>query len=686
MNGRLFALALLGFFATAVVTGCGGTRNVVVDPAANDPSVVAVIDGTPLTLDDFEERFARTAGSREAAADSSMGSYVDFLERYVNFRLKVLAAREAGLDRDPGVLQEIESYRSNLARPYLIEREVLDPLVREVYDRRQEVLDVSHILLRVAENAPPGDTLEAYRTLDAIRDSIVAGADFADMAIRHSQDPSARRPGPGYGGRLGYVSGGRLVKEFEDVAYATPTGAVSEVFRSNFGYHILRVEERRPAEAPIHVAHIMIVPDAPTSEDTLAAWETIEDLKAQIADGADFADLAREYSRDSRTARSGGVLPELTLEARIPPSFVHAAYSLREEGDVSDVVETDFGLHLIRLLERGALPTYDEAYETIKADVVRLPRAAKAEERFAKELWTTYDGTVDTAAVYMLAEEHGIDSLLSWTSTGTLSDSIASLPVAKLGDSTYTSGAFWHHVLVGGGMRADAPRSAIAGAVGRFASEKALLFETAALEERNPEFARVMTEFREGLVLFSLMEDSVWSAAAQDSLALQAHFELRRDQYRFPERTRVLALYSRSDSLLREAASRLDAGMSFSEVQTFVLADTLSGARVDTVRLAEPTSSIFDQALTLDPGDHLGPMRHNRDWVLLLNDGVEPARARTFDEARASVLSEYQDIVEAALIERLRDRYRVSVHPERLEAAFRSEASTATTTDQSSAR
>lgn len=670
MNRSRILLPLVFGCTMATIIGCSGTRQATLPPGADQPNVVAVIDDELFTLADFEERYLRTAGGRDSARDDSLGAYVDFLDRYVNFRLKVMAARAAGLDRDPEILQEIETYRKNLARPYLIDREVIDPLVRQMYDRQSEMIDASHILIRLDEEATPADTLAAYERLSVIRDSIVAGADFAEMAARHSEDPSARRAGAGSHGRLGYFTAGRMIAEFEDMAYATPEGEVSPIFRTVFGYHILKVEDRMESQPERLVAHIMIVPEPDSLGGLEASMDTIRHIQSELAAGVPFEELARRHSDDRRSAAQGGSLPPITYQAPLPRTFLDAAYAINEEGDVSDVVETSYGYHLIKLLEIGSRPTYDESYEELKREVARLPRAKLAEEQFARGLWANYGGTVDTAAVVNAVTSTNLDSLLTQAASNSLPASMQSLQIAQLGDSTYTLGGFLSFAQDRGIRQDLLTESGIKQALAAYAADEAIAFETAALESRNAEFGRVMTEFREGLILFSLMEDSVWTAASEDTLALQAHWETRKDSYRFPERTRVVAFYSPSDSLLKDLAMKIEDGVAGAALQSLISADSTLNVRIDTVRIAEATNSVFDQALSLEVGSHVGPVRHSRDWVLLLKDGIEAPRVKTFEEARANVVSEYQELLEEALISRLREKYDVYVFPERLQTAF----------------
>lgn len=660
----------LPFIVLAVVfAGCSGSARTAEPAGAADPNVVAIIDGAPLTLQEFEERYARSAGGSASAAQDSLAEYEDFLERYVNFRIKVKAGVAAGLSTASDLRQEIETYRTNLARPYIIDREVLDPLVRQMYDRQQEMVDASHILIRIAPDAPPGDTRSAYDRLAAIADSIRMGADFGEMAMRHSDDPSAQREGLGYRGHLGFFSAGRMVGEFEDAAYGAEVGDVVGPFRTQFGYHLLKVEDRRPAIADVEVSHIMIVPAGPTAEDSSAARQLIQEIADQLEQGADFAALAGEHSVDRQSATRGGEIGAISYaNQRIPPSFREAAFSLAEVGDVSDVVETPFGFHLIRLNARREAQSYDEAYETLKNLASRLPKAREGEERFARMLWNQYGGSIDTARVLDHFSAISLDSLVSLGRSNEELEPLAGLVFAELADSSYTLADFAAYAGGRGRLTASDTRAGLLSLIKSFATDKAIDYEMAALEFKDEEFGQIMSEFREGLVLFKLMEDSVWTRAATDTLGLQAHFEVHRDEYQFPERTRIIAYYGRTDSTLRVLAEHLSSGDARS-VQA-ILDDSVTVARTDTVRIAEAGNSIYDQILGQESGAVVGPVQQNREWVVLVHDGVEAPRPKTFDEARATVVSEYQDILEADLVERLRNQFQVRVYPDRLTAAF----------------
>lgn len=676
---RIFRKRLIGVVSLLSVlglaVGCGSASRTATPPAAKDPNVVAVFADEVLTIDEFEERYTRAVGTREAAADDSLAEYQDFLERYVNFRLKVEAATEAGIPTSQEVQSEIRNYRANLARPYLLEQEVMEPIIQQIYDRQAELIDVSHILLRVDPSASPEDTLAAYRKLGAIRDSaLVQGVDFAELAYRHSEDPSAqaREGGIGYRGRLGYFTAGRMVEPFETFAYETPEGEVSDVFRTQFGYHIVYVHDRREAVPDIRLAHIMMRPK-PTPEDSAATMEMMQKLKTRIEAGESFEDLAKEHSVDMQSRGRGGEIGFISFDAPIDESFKDPAFELEEVGDVSDVVQTPYGYHLIQLKERRERPSFDDAYEELKQLASRLPRTKSAEEALARDVLEQHGLTIDTAFVLKSFQNVPADSVYARLARRQVLEDSLTEPVVTIGDSTYTLADIADYATSAQPSRSGSTEERLMTILDGFVMKTAIDYEAARLEKRDAEFARIMDEFRDGLILFQFMEDSVWTAAEQDTSALESYYAAHQGEYWWPDRTRIISFQSRSDSLLQVVADRLDQGAAIAALAASFEEDTLNTVRIDTMMVSEPTKSVYDRALDLEAGQYTEPLSYRNGFILLVNDGVEEARQKTFQEARTQVVSDYQQILEDRLIHRLRGRYNVHTFPDRLVRAFAAE-------------
>ena len=640
------------------------------------PTVVAVLNGEPLTLEEYETRYMRTSAGLETAIGDSMAAYEDFLERYVNLRIKLLAAKESGYYERSSIQEELHGYRSSFARPYLIDREVMEPVLRDLYHKRQETVEASHILVRVAPDALPADTMAAYSKLTAVRDSALLAAEFGDLAMRHSDDPSARMSdaAQGYRGNLGRFSAGRMIKIFEDMAYTAAVGDISPVFRTSYGYHILKVHARTPSVPDINLSHIITRIQGGTEADSVAALEKIREAKARLDAGEAFEAVAADVSEDPNSNTRGGDIGTFRHDAfNLDRTFFEAAFGLVDLGDISDVVQSAFGYHLIKLTGREEPGTFEEEYDNLERMASRLPRVRAAEERLAKDIRDQFSVTVDTTALLQLVAGQRPDSVKAVLQGSAGIDSLAAHPIASLGDTLYTLEQLASFANDASNQLRNEGSAAlqVLTYVDDFLDEAAVSHAALQLEETDEEFAGIVQEFRDGLVLFRFMEDSVWTAATTDSSGLQSHFEANRASYHFPDRKRILQIYSRSDSLLAHAVARIDTGLTWLELADFLSSDTLREVQLDTVLVEDVTNSIFDQALDLAEGERTDFLPYRSGHVALFSDGIEPARLKTFDEARAMVVNEHQEMLENRLIGRLRRLYGVETYPERLILAFR---------------
>jgi peptidyl-prolyl cis-trans isomerase SurA len=662
---RPFFLILL-LSPLLVLAGCGGSTgtsgssSAELESKTNNP-VVATFGDSTLTLSEFEQAYIN-ANQTDTPSSDSLAAYRDFLEQYVNYRLKVRAAREAGLDTLPSVRQEIASYRQNMAKPKVMRSNVYEPLARSLYNRQQEEVEVSHILKRVSPDAAPEDTLEAYREMQAIADSIKMGVPFGQLAYRNSEDPSAQKKGErGYQGNIGYVQAGQIVKPFEDRMYSVPPDSVSDIFRTKFGYHILKVHDRRSSEPPIRLSHIMRQPKS----DSARPRQFLDSLRTLIRrDRADFSSLAKKHSQDRRSASRGGDLGKIQSRQSLPPSFRKAVAKLNTVGTVSDVVKSRFGYHLIKLTGRDEQPTFQEAYEDLKEKISGRPRVERRKDTFARQVRSEEGVTVDTSRILEAADVSSPDSL-SRTLLSILEEDLSGSPsVATLGDSTYALDRIARHV-----MQTDGgAQMTIGEGIDDFLNKKALNYAATRLAERDGSFAQTMKDYREGLLVFQFMQDSVWNVATQDTSGLRDTYQKRRDQYRYPDRVRTLTFRAPTDSLLSPYNRRsADTSAHASMVE---MASNDSLVTVDTVMVTNESSKPYQQVLSVTDGSVIGPLDDAGESLVLVRDTLLPARTKRFEEAQSSVIRDYQKLYEDEVLSRLRQRYDVETDPSRLRGAF----------------
>lgn len=661
--------AFLGVLTALLLAGCSSSspRSSAEANPESDDQVVAWLAGEAITLEAFQSNFDRN-GRVSADEQPTLADYEDFLDRFVDFRLKVMEARRLGMDRDAALQEEIQQYRMQLARPYLFERKIYEPLVREMYYRRKEAVEAAHILIRIEASASPEDTLAAWQRIEAIRDSVVAGVSFGRLAAQYSEDPSAKgSPGTaGYQGALGYFGGGRMVEAFEDMAFTTPVGGVSPIFRTQFGYHILQVTDRIPMPAERSLAHIMVRVQGNTPADQAATESKLDSIRTRLDNGMPFSEAAARFSEDANSAERGGEIGRLSLDAGLPFSFRDAAYALENKGDWTGPIRTIYGYHFIQFVDEFPLGSFEEEYETLKNRVSQMPRTQAAQDAFAASIRATVETWVDTARVDQWATTMRIDSLVRWMAAPDFASEDADEPFVRFADSTLTVGQF-AAFFRGTVMPANPDvRGRVMDYANRWLDDRAIDYEIDRLERRDEEFATTMQDFRDGLLLFRFMEQEVWNRAAADTTLLEEHWAANRASYQFPDRIRVVSYSSPNESALKQFVRTIRED-GIEAAMAGASADSTLMLRADTTYISEPTGSMFDEILSLDEAQVTDARTFNRGWIALFHAGVDAAREMTFDEARPEVINEVQGVLETRIMADLRDRYGVQTWPERLQ-------------------
>jgi len=652
---------LLGIFAACSTISQTGESEATRDSSSEDPVVARYAD-TAITMSELDSAFAESAGGPEHAADSSLSAYRAFLDQYVNFRLKVRAARDAGLDTLSSIQRDVQSYRQELARPGLLREEVYEPVVKTLYERRNQAVDVSHILIRTSSDR---DTLSAYRTAQTIADSLEQGVPFAELAYRNSEDPSARKEGSrGYEGRLGYIRAGQIVPAFEDRMYAVVPGEVSDVFRTKYGYHILKVHDRRPAQRPVRLSHILRRPSGDASPR-----QFLDSLRTVIQRGdLSFAAAAKKHSEDRKSSPKGGKLGEVNPQG-LPESLREAVAELDSVGAMSDVVQSRFGYHLLKLTGRQEKRTFKERYDALKKKVADQPRVEQRKTAFAEDVRTEEGSSVDTARILNAARTSSVDSLARPLLALTDSSAGSVRPVATLGDSTYTLTQMAQHLTQTDG----GAQMTIGGLIDSFLNEKAIDYAVTRRTQRDPSLAQQMKKYREGALLFRYMQDSVWTAAAQNTAGLHATYRKNRDQYQFPNRVRTVVLRAPDDSLLHPYETAYDDGRSIRATVATATEDSLVSA--DTIFVTDDSPEVYQPVRSVDDLGSVGPTAEDNEWLFMIRDTRLPPRTKHFSEARSSVVQDHQEVYEQKVIQRLRERYEVETYPERLRPPFADQSS-----------
>ncbi|MBI9041346.1 peptidylprolyl isomerase [Lutibacter sp.] len=460
--------------------------------AQNNQKVLFSIDNEPVYTQEFVNVYKKNINLID---DSSKKGIENYLNLYVNYKLKVKEAFELRLDTFPKFKSELSEYKSNLIAPYLKDKNVSEHLIKEAYDRITKEVDVSHILLFIKPDATANDTLIAYNKLIEARNLILAGKSFAEVALKYSEDPTVQQNG----GRIGYFTGLQMVYPFENTAFNTKIGDVSMPFKTKFGYHIVQVHNVRNAKGEVEVAHIMV------KNDSLIAKNKIDDIYAQLVDSnTDFFELATQVSDDKATAPQGGRLNKFGT-GQMLESFANEAFKLENEGDFSKPFQTQFGWHIVRLIKKYPIESFEKLRDRITQQVENDERSNLIGESVINRLFKEYKVVVNEEALQQF-------SVNDWKEKPELFRStlltIENTPISQNRFISYLN---------------SFTNTSIAKSFAGFKEKEVINYYKQHIETDNDEFAIMFKEFKEGLLLFDLLEKRVWEKS-KDSAALSNYF------------------------------------------------------------------------------------------------------------------------------------------------------------------
>ncbi|GAA4851229.1 hypothetical protein GCM10023331_39890 [Algivirga pacifica] len=504
------------------------------------------IDTMQVTKGEFEYLYNKNHREEENAfTEESIREYLDL---FINFKLKVYAAYEQGRHLDSAFIQEFQSYQTQLQEPYLTGKRFAELQLENTYERMKYEVNASHILLAVNDSNPED---KALQTISEIQERLDAGEEFEALAKQYSQDPSVKRNG----GNLGYFTAMQMVYPFEKAAFETKVGQVSSPVKTRFGYHLIKVHDRRPNQGRVKVAHIML---RGNNEQTKAQADA---LYEQLQKGAEWEALCKQYSQDRGSADKGGVLPWIS-SGRVDQSFSEAAFGLEQAGAIAKPIQTPYGWHIIRLIEKEGVPPLEEVKDQLLSQISR-------EGSRTKESMSLLIDTLMQENNYLLSEKYkakaqdAIDTTIlsqtweineKWEKTG--KKAIFSIN----GEPTAVQ-EYWAYVTK---AQQDVPAMPIDQLKEKlfedFRNETILTYERVHLAQKYPEYKWLLKEYHDGILLFKVMEDEVWNQASKDETGLELYFQNYQDQFYWPERLKVTVYDAGSPEILEKVKGALTEG------------------------------------------------------------------------------------------------------------------------------
>lgn len=638
----------------------------IINCSGNKELLVSEFNNSQITLEEFEEQYSKNAGSIKEAKLDSLTEYENFLDLYVNYKLKLKDAEERNLENDPEIIKEIDDYKRKVGSTFLLEKELIEPKLKEFYKKWQSEIRVSHILLRPDSTGMEG----AKRLADSLMSLLNKGKDFSVLVQDFSQDPFSKPEN----GDIYYITAGQVTPDFEVPAFNTKPGTIyPEPVQTRFGYHIIKVTEKQPRRYELRARHLLIdFNDSNNKPDTVAAFNFISQLKDSIVNGADFEDLAKKYSEDKVSGEKGGDLGFFKRRMMVK-EFDKAVFEL-QVGELSDIVKTQFGFHLIQLLEEKPIPSFEEEKDNLrkiyektyyKYDYDDFIDSLKNEFNYTEnsenieKVLNVIDGTVvqdyfDSKIQMDVRDKE----LFSINSIKFFPDSVFSFMVEKKQKLRSVTKDFFRE-----NLNEIAAKKLI--------EEKAML-----LDSTNTEFAKLMNEYKNGIIIFKLQEEEVWNNLKLDSLKMMEYYNKNKENYIWPNRAAFTEFYQNKEEDILKFKEEIDKGADFDSLIAKHSQRTSGKNKDGKYDLTSVESNqLAAEAYKLNIGEYSEPMKSGRGWVLIRLDDKVPATMKTYEEAKAEVASKLQEMetdrLEKTYISRLREKYKPIINKDVLQFAFK---------------
>lgn len=631
--------------------------------AQNSKDVLFTIDNNQYFIEEFKRIYLKNL---DLVKDDSQKDLNQYLDLFIGYKLKVSKAYKLGLQNNSKYQNELSSYRNQLSKTYLNDSKVTNQLIEEAYNRSLKEVKASHILLSFDENIKGADTLAFYNKALDLKKRIEKGENFEAIAVANSQDPSVADNK----GNLGYFSAFRMVYPFECAAYKTKIGQISNPVRTRFGYHLIKVTDIRDNKGEVTVAHIMILnPADATDEAKLKAKQTIDDIYKKIQQGESFEALASQFSEDKSSAAKGGVLQRFGTGQLSSEAFENIAFSLSNKGDISMPFESGFGWHIAKLIEKHPVKSLEESKIELESKIKRDERSVIITNTLANKLKSKY--TIETNKTqYQDVEKIVTDEIYSQTweipnkRDNIKGDIITINKTKKVGTPSFVN---YIHSQQKNKLTTKPIKKLVSELYESWKDEQLISYYNDNLENEFSEFKNVMDEYRDGLLLFDLMEKEIWTKSKTDTIGLQKFYEANKSKYNWKERYDVDILSSTDAKVMESAQKMLQKGKTIEAIKAKFNKDDKVAIMVKS-GLFEKNYDILDKLTTITKGPNNTFKDANYSFLVNVKNS-KPVETKTFEECKSRVINDYQQYLEATWVDELKKEFSVKVNQDVFEKA-----------------
>ena len=632
-----------------------------VSTAFSQNNEILKIDNQIVNKSEFEQIYWKNKKEKIATKED----LDEYIELFINFKLKVISAEELGLDTTKKFIDELSGYRNQLEKPYLTDTSITESLINEAYYRTINEINASHIMVKLGPNPNPSDTLKAYNKISSFLKSINSGeVSFEKIAEESSEDPYAKTNA----GNLGYFNAFKMIYSFENAAYKTPIGDVSKPIRTRYGYHLVRPNSTRKAMGKVKTSHIMITTNQKLANNNKVTSEKINKIYNDLNNGTlSFEELANKFSEDRKSAKNGGEIGWISSGGNVYPEFEKTVFSLTKNGDFSKPFKTPNGWHIVKRLDYEPIGDLKSLNYELKNKIEKDMRGQKTKSSFIKKLKVDYADLIDELIILdelkkiLKNENFDFKNMILNKEIKGINNVILSIE-----NSSYTIYNFLEYLLNLKKLDKDLiTNNTLIKLYEKFVNQKLIAFEKTQLEKKYPDFKALMKEYRDGILLFEISDQMIWTKAIKDTSGLKEFYISNADTWKWPNRIKAIIYTSESKKTISKAVSlKKKKGFNNDSLVKIINKENVLSLSYES-KIIEDFSKYNTSFKELKKGFN-ELINTNDKWMTVYVEEKLPVANKKLEECEGLVVSAYQNYLEKVWIENLKKNHSMTVNYETL--------------------
>jgi peptidyl-prolyl cis-trans isomerase SurA len=628
-----------------------------VSTAFSQNNEILKIDNHVVNKSEFEQIYWKNKKEKIATKED----LDEYIELFINFKLKVISAEELGLDTTNKFIDELSGYRKQLEKPYLTDTSITESLINEAYYRTINEINASHIMVKLGPNPNPTDTLKAYNKISSFLKSINSGeVSFEKIAKESSEDPYAKTNA----GNLGYFNAFKMIYSFENAAYKTPIGDVSKPIRTRYGYHLVRPNSTRKAMGKVKTSHIMITTNLKLPNNNKITSEKINSIYNDLNNGTlSFEELANKFSEDRKSAKNGGEIGWISSGGNVYPEFEKTVFSLTKNGDFSKPFKTPNGWHIVKRLDYEPIGDLKSLTYELKNKIEKDMRGQKTKSSFIKKLKVDYADLIEELIILNELKKILKNKDFDFK-TMPLNKEIKGINnvILSIENKSYTTYDFLEHLLNLKKLDKNLiTNNTLTKLYEKFVNQKLIAFEKTQLEKKYPEFKALMKEYRDGILLFEISDQMIWTKAIKDTSGLKEFYMSNTDTWKWPNRIKATIYTSDSKKTISKVVSlKKKKGINNDSLVKIINKGNVLSLSFES-KIIEDFSKYNTSFEELKKGFNK-LINANDKWTTIYVEEKLPVANKKLEECEGLVVSAYQNYLEKVWIANLKKSHTMVVN------------------------